>query len=77
VSPLFTKLTLDQLDDDYRAWVARQFPDVEPPLRLTIVRYLPTGQIDFIIHEERRPPAHIMRGLARLHLYDAPTGAMQ
>jgi hypothetical protein len=72
VTALFTKLTLDQLDDDYRAWVARQFSDVPSEWRMTIVRYLPTGQIDFIFHEERRPPKSVMRELAARHLLAAP-----
>jgi hypothetical protein len=77
VTTLFRKLTLDQLDDDYRAWVARQFADIPSEWRMTIVRYMPTGQIDFIFHEERRPSKHLMRELATRHLYDARTGTMQ
>jgi hypothetical protein len=77
MNALFVKLSLDQLDEDYRAWIAREFPDMGT-LRMTIVRYRPTGQIDFIFHEERRPPRSVMRNLARLHLLDAPTvGTMQ
>jgi len=74
---LFTKLSIADLDDDYRTWIARQFADKPKELRMTILRYRPTGQIDFVFHEEKRPPASVMRNLARLHLLDAPTGMMQ
>lgn len=74
MNALFVPISLDQLDTDYREWVA-QFCDLG--FRMTVVRYLPTGAIDIILHEKRRPSASVMRGLATRHLLDSQVGTMQ
>jgi hypothetical protein len=72
VNALFRKLTLDQLDADSRAWVARQFGGKPDELRMTILLYRPTGQVDFIFHEQRRPPKNVIRELAARNLLAIP-----
>jgi hypothetical protein len=75
VKHLFVKISLDQFDYDFRAWIARCPSE---GLRISIFLYKPTGAIDIVLHEGKRPPPGVFDQLAEMHLRDAQTvGAMQ
>jgi hypothetical protein len=71
---LFEPVPEDQLGPEWRRCAAAL---EKCGLRVSAVRYKPTGVIDYVIHQTARPRKGVLRHLANLHLLNADTGAAQ